>query len=329
MLMCGVWLCAAGWPESAAAQDLIQRGVIEAPAGILEIGGRQAYAVDGRTLAVFDLSKPEHPVRKGSYTFPDKIWGIKAVGSLVYAAVDKYGLGILDVSASPPTLRGSFKTPGQSKSVAIVGTTALVADHMSGVNFVDVSDPAKPEELGEFFLDGYARAVASTGTIAVAVDAPAGLYVFDFSKPDRLEPISTQQSAERPGNVYLSNPSEAGGRRLAVLVGNGALQIYDLAKPEAPVKAATFRTPGGRPQSVALRGTLAYVADGRSGVQIVDLADPSTPRLVGSFSTPAPARAVAANESLVLVSVGRPPASESAEATDGRVLILSRRDPSR
>jgi hypothetical protein len=196
---------------------------------------------------------------------------------------------------------------------------------MSGVNFVDVSDPAKPEELGEFFLEGYARAVASTGTIAVAVDAPAGLYVFDFSKPDRLEPISTQQNAERPGSVYVSTPSEAGGRRLAVLVGNGALQIYDLAKPEAPVKAATFRTPGGRPQSVAIKGTLAYVADGRSGLQIVELANPSMPRLVGSFSTPAPARAVAATDSLVLVSVGRPPASESAEATEGRVLILGRR----
>jgi hypothetical protein len=300
---------------------------------MVDVSGDHAYVVSDRTLTVFDISNPEQPAQKGFYAFPDKIWGIKAIGSLVYVAADKFGLGILDVStAGAPTLRGFFKTPGQSKSVAIVGSTALVADHMSGVNFIDVSNPAKPVSLGDFFLEGYARAVASSGSIAVAVDAPTGLYVFDFSKPGRLEPISTQQSAERPRSVHLSESSGAEGRRLAVLVGSGALQVYDLTNPATPIKTVTFRTPSGRPQDVALKGALAYVADGAAGLQIVDLMTPSIPRIVGGFNTQAPACSVAVTDSVVLVAVVRSSATGpagSAVPTDGSVLILARRGQAR
>src|SRR5262245_65139887 len=137
---------------AAQSHDYVQVGQIRATADIVEARGNQAYLVNGRTVTVVDLSNPAAPKLGGTHTFPDKIWGVRAVGSLLYAAVDKFGLGILDVSqASAPTLRGSVKTPGQSKSVAIIGSMALVADHMSGVNFIDVSDPAKPQAKGDFF----------------------------------------------------------------------------------------------------------------------------------------------------------------------------------
>jgi hypothetical protein len=327
--MAGICL---GLAVGAAAQshEYAQIGELRATADIVEARGNQAYLVHGRSLTVVDLSNPAAPRQGGTHTFPDKIWGVRAVGSLLYAAVDKFGLGILDVSqASAPTLRGSVKTPGQSKSVAVVGSMALVADHMSGVNFIDVTDPAKPQVKGDFFLDGYARAVASSGPIAVAVDSPTGVYVFDLSKPSRLEPISTQQSAERPGSVEVSEIPDGAVRRLAVLVGSGALQIYDVTDPVKPVKAATFKTPSGRPLDVALRGAIAYVADSTAGLQIVDLSTPAAPKIVGSFKTPASARSVAVTDALIVVSVtkGPVPASEESPAgSDGTVLVLSRRD---
>ena len=48
-----------------------------------------------------------------------------------------------------------------AKNVAIYGTKALVADHMSGVDYLDISNPAQPKKLGSFFLDGYARDVSA------------------------------------------------------------------------------------------------------------------------------------------------------------------------
>src|SRR5439155_14500601 len=133
-------------------------GTIPGPADLIRVDGGRAYVAAGRTLTIFDVSNPGAPERAGSHTFPEKIWGFRVVGSLVYVAADFFGVGVLDVSnVSSPVLRGSLKTPGQAKSVAIYGTKALVADHMSGLDYLDVSNASNPVKLGSFFLDGYAR----------------------------------------------------------------------------------------------------------------------------------------------------------------------------
>ena len=132
-----------GAPRSSRRRPTFtQVGSIPGPANLIELDGRtRLHRRRQDADASVDISNPAAPTRLGSYTFPEKIWGIRIVGSTVYVAADFFGLGILDVSnPSAPMLRGSLKTPGQAKNVAVVGTTALVADHMSGVDFIDVSD---------------------------------------------------------------------------------------------------------------------------------------------------------------------------------------------
>jgi hypothetical protein len=316
--------CAAV-PSSAQAVNFAPVGSILLPADLIEVHGGLAYVAVGKTLTLIDVSNPAAPKRGGAYTFPEKIWGFRVVGSLVYVAADFFGLGILDVSnAAAPALRGSFKTPGQAKSVAVFGTRAAVADHMSGVDFIDVSNLAKPVSLGSFYLDGYARDVAASGPVTYAVDSPTGLYVFDLSKPGPFEAVSTQQSATAPGSIDVSEASATAGPKVAVLVGSGSLQVYDVTNPTAPVKAATYRTPSGRPLRVSVKGSLAYVADGPEGLQLVDLSAPAAPRLVASYKTARPARDVAVAGSLVFVIVGdlgRDTATR-AHLDGGEVLIL-------
>jgi len=291
---------------------------IHARADLVDVRDGRAYLVDGKTLTIFDLSNAAAPVRQGSYAFPEKIWGIRVVGSRVFVAADFFGLGILDVSRpNAPTLVGSLKTPGQAKNVAVVGSTALVADHMTGVDVIDVSVVAAPAKRGSFFLEGYARDVIAAGSFAYAIDAPAGLYVFDLSsteKLDSLEPVGSDQSATAPASIELVTSAE-GTASLAVLVGGGALQVYDVANSRAPAKLAAFRTASGRPARAALKVSTAYVADGREGLQVVDLSTPSAPRLIRSFATAQPARDVAIDGALIALSIGQPEGG-------GDVLIL-------
>ena len=297
-------LIVAGGVERAAAQTLrfTQVGAISGPADLIRVEGAWAYVSAGKTLTVFDISKPEAPKRAGNYTFPEKIWGFRVVGSLVYVAADFFGLGVLDVSnPSAPTLRGSLKTPGQAKNVAVFGTKALVADHMSGLDYIDVSNAATPVKVGSLFLEGYARDVIAAGSLAYAIDAPTGLYVLDLAKADPLEPLSTVQSANAPGFIELSDSSAS--PRLACLVGAGLLQIYDVTNPAAPVKVATLKTPG-RPLRASLKGRLAYLADGPEGLQVVDLSTPAKPTIVGGHKAAAPARDVAVAGSHVFVVLG-------------------------
>jgi hypothetical protein len=321
-------LCAAGitaWaadPLAAQTLSFTPIGSIPGPANLIEIDGARAYVVGGDTLTIVDISNPVAPKRLGAYTFPQKIWGIRVVHPLVYVAADFFGLGILDVSnPAAPALRGSLKTPGQAKNVAVFGTRAAVADHMSGVNFIDTSDAAKPVMIGSFYLDGYARDVAASGSVAYAVDAPTGLYVFDLAKPDPVEPVSTQQSAKAPGSLVVSEASGTPGPKVAVLVGGGALQVYDLSQPAAPVRVGNFPTSGRGAARAALIGSRVYVADSGVGLQVVDVSTPKAPRLLGTYKTPTPARDVAVAGPLVFIVVGAA-AEAPREFKDQEVLIL-------
>jgi hypothetical protein len=306
---------ASAWARLGAQAPTFELvGKVHGPANLIEIEGGRGYLVGEKTLTILDLTNPASPARLGSYSFPEKIWGIRIVGSLVYVAADFFGLGIVDVSnPASPVLRGSLKLPGQAKNVALVGTTALVADHMSGIDIVDVSDAARPVNRGSYFLEGYARDVTSAGSMAYAIDAPAGIYTFDLARKGPIEPIASEQSARAPASIELSRG--ASGPNLAMLVGGGLLQIYDLSKPAAPVKVSTLRTPSGRPIRATLRGSRAYVADFREGLQVVDLSTPSTPVVLGGFKTPQPARDVAVTDSHVFVDVG-------AGEEEGEVLVL-------
>jgi len=292
---------------------------IRARADLVELHEGRVYVVDGKTLTIFDLSNAAAPVRQGAYTFPEKIWGIRVVGGRVFVAADFFGLGILDVSRPDAlSLIGSLKTPGQAKNVAVVGSTALVADHMTGVDIIDVSIVSAPAKRGSFFLEGYARDVMAAGSFAYAIDAPAGLYVFDLSSTDKLdslEPVGSDQSATAPGSIELVTKPTDGAASTAVLVGGGALQVYDVSNPKSPRKVTAFRTPSGRPTRAALKASTAYVADGREGLQVVDLSTPAAPRLIGSYPTAQPARDVAVAGPLIALSVGPPEAG-------GEVLIL-------
>jgi hypothetical protein len=309
--------------SSTQTVQFTRLGSIAGPADLVDVHEGHAYIAADRTLTIVNIANPAAPKRLGSYTFPEKIWGFRIVGSLVYVAADFFGLGILDVSnLAAPVLRGSLKLPGQAKNVAVVGTRAAVADHMSGVDHVDVSNPAKPVSLGSFFLDGYARDVASSGSYAYAVDSPTGVYVFDLAKAGTVDAVSTQQSATAPGSLVVADADTA-GPKVAILVGGNSLQIYDLSKPLEPVRVGTFRTSSGRPRRVALGGSVVYVADGQDGLQLVDVTTPAKPAALGGFKTEKQARDVAVADSLVLVVVGLP-GEGPREVKDQEVLILRR-----
>jgi hypothetical protein len=316
-----VAVASAGVLLNAQSNQFTLVGSIPGPADLVQVHGNRAYVVGHGTLRIFDATSLAAPRELGAYTFPEKIWGIEVMEPLIYVAADFFGLGILDISnPAAPRLRGSLKTPGQAKSVAVVGGKAAVADHMSGVDFVDTSNADKPAMLGSFYLEGYAREVAAFGSMTYAVDAPTGVYTFDMTQPGAPEPVHAQQTATAPGMIVVSDP-KATTPKLAVLVGAGTIQVYDLSKPAAPARLGALKTPSGRATRAALHGSHAFVADFREGLQVVDLSNPKALRVVAAYKTMAPARDVAVAGSHVFVVVGTP-SETPREFKDQEVLIL-------
>ena len=323
-LLLGLGWCLLAAPAGAGAQTLEfeEIALVPGPADLIEAGAGRAYVAADRTLTVYDLSDPSAPRRGGSYTFPEKIWGFVVRDELVYVAADFFGLGIVDVSdPETPRLLGSVKTPGQVKDVDVSGDRAVLADHMSGVDLVDISNLREPLALGSVYLDGYSRDVATAGPLAYAVDDPSGFYVLDLADTDSWEPSIALQSADGPRMVEVTDTPTGG---LAVLLGHGALQVYDLSSPTEPVHRANYATPGGALR-VALDGPLAYVADGLQGMLVVDLTAPDAPRAAGAHQPAQPVRDVAVSGDLVVLAVGPLPTGIRRSVGGGEVLVLRRR----
>jgi len=118
LLCCGIASVASG--VSAQTLHLVSVGSIPGPADWVEVKGQHAYVAAEKTFTIFDITDPAAPKRQGSYTFPERIWGFRVVGSLVYVAADVFGLGILDLSnPAEPSLKGSFKTPSPARDMTV------------------------------------------------------------------------------------------------------------------------------------------------------------------------------------------------------------------
>ena len=332
---------ASAQSAAAGAGTLKQVATIEGPAELVRAAGTQAYVASGKMLTIYDIATPSAPKRRGAFEFPEKIWGFRVYGSLLYVADGFSGMQILDVSnPDAPVVRGIAKTAGQSKAVSVAGNKAVVANHMTGVDLIDVADTKQPRYIGSAFLDGYARDAAIAGTTAYAVDNPTGLYVLDVANvaTKNFDPASALQDAHAPQVIELAETTA--GARLAVLVGGepidpkrtprpagtrprGTLQFWDLSTAAKPVMASLYRTPG-IPRHVAMQGALAYVADSEDGLHVVDISSPAKPVAVVSQHTTAPARYVAVSGSTVLVVIGGPPAAAGQPPSSVAVLTYER-----
>lgn len=317
----GLALVTAVGAQPSAQGQLTHVGTIAGPANLVKVDNGRAFVTHHRTLTVFDLADPTAPQRRGSLELPEEIWKFSVRGDRVYVGANFHGLAILDVS-DPSALRelGTFQSLGQTKIGAVFDTKLAYIDHMEGFVLIDISDETEPQPIGSYFLDGYARDVVTSGSIAYATDSPTGLYVFDLARDGVPEPIGILHAPAAPRNA-LQVTDLPNGRKVLAGIGAGGLQVYDVTDPMVPVKTATFDTPG-QASGLALRGHLAYVADGESGLQVVDLSDPAAPRITASFPTTRPARDVAASDSLVLVVAG-----ESEREGDSRDVLVMQITP--
>ena len=313
----GPALIAGASAHVAAQVQLEQVGTIPGPADLVKVDGSRAFVTHHRTFKVFDVSDPAAPQQTGALTLPEEIWKFSIRGDRAYVGANFHGLSILDLSnPDAPRELGAFQSLGQTKIGAVYDTKVAFIDHMEGFVLIDASDESKPQSIGSYFLDGYARDVVTSGSIAYATDSPTGVYVFDLARDGLPEPIGVLHAPAAPRNA-LQVTNLPDGLKLLAGIGQGGLQVYDVTDPTAPAKTATFETPG-QAYGLALRGHLAYVADGDAGLHVVDLSDPAAPQIVTSYPTPRPARDVAASDSLVLVVVGQ----GKREGNDRDVLIM-------
>jgi hypothetical protein len=68
-------------------------------------------------------------------------------------------------------------TPGFALGVVVAGNHAYLADGLSGLQVIDISDPTSPQAVGSVNTPGRARGVVVAGDHAYVADGRSGLQV--------------------------------------------------------------------------------------------------------------------------------------------------------
>ena len=155
--------------------------------------------------------------------------------------------------------------------MAVSGTYAYVADSSSGLQVIDITNPASPQIVGSVDTPGYAYGVAVSGTYAYVADG-------DYRSPgDRHHESREPPDRGQRGHAGLVPglwPSRAPTPTLADR--ESGLQVIDITNPASPQIVGSVDTPG----DAHGRGRLGHprLRRGRdSGLQVIDITNPANP----------------------------------------------------
>ncbi|MBI4007386.1 MAG: hypothetical protein HY354_02705, partial [Planctomycetes bacterium] len=87
-----------------------------------------------------------------TYNLSPVIYTHKLTRSLIFAFLFLFTISTSGglALATCPTLLGNYNTPGYAYNVYVSGTTAFVADDSSGLQIINVTNPAIPALLGNY-----------------------------------------------------------------------------------------------------------------------------------------------------------------------------------
>lgn len=252
------------------------------------VGGRACLAT-GFRLSILDMSSPFSPRLLGKILLPTTINHLAVAGSLACVATgDRYDekvpplLALIDISdPAHPAIRGACRLPYLPESL-IAGGGRFWATGKFGLAELDPAHPETPVLRFAPFGLWQTQGIAIAGSRAYVTDNFYGLRIVDISMPGmpelrgacKLPGDSCEHLAVVGDKVYVSRI------RMGVVTAesrkiNGAIQIVDVANPDAPVLRQPI-TVGLLPNRLLLAGS-TLVTNYQNGLCLINLANPAHP----------------------------------------------------
>jgi hypothetical protein len=162
--------------------------------------------------------------------------------------------------------------------VAVSGNIVCVINWQTGLDFIDVSDPAQPKMVGSYDIPRAAADVAIVGTRAYVAAGTAGVQIIDITDPASPVRLGACGVDGYAGNIVVSG-------HLACVADkwhDGRLLVIDVSAPATPVLVGAYEA-GPVAFGLAMSGNLVYLADNRNGLLIVDVSNPAQPVRAGQY----------------------------------------------
>jgi hypothetical protein len=234
--------------------------------------GNYLYLVDyaGGDLMIADVTDPEHPSFVTQwFDVADLLLAVTVQGSYAYLTCGN-------------TARANYYT------------------YDSGLSIVDVTDPSQPTLSGVYDARGDVRSISVVDDQAYVATVFPGFRIMDIADPANPATICSYWSRDSTG---LSVDVEtANGYAYATYMWQ-RLVVVNVQDEEHPEEAGSVSLNGDFPR-LAVRGTLAFVADGAMGLRIINVANPLSPLELSTTNTPGEAADVVLDGDLAYVADG-------------------------
>lgn len=143
--------------------------------------------------------------------------------------------GELRLHPFAPTVVGGYDTPGSVFGVAVAGDLAFIADQLSGLQVIDVSNLSAPTLLGSLDTAGSALGIAVSGNRVYLADSNGGLRIIDVTATVSPTLLGTYDTIGFASGVAVS------GNYAFVADYSGGLQVINVTNPAIPPAACPRR----------------------------------------------------------------------------------------
>lgn len=168
----------------------------------------------------------------------------------------------------------------------VAGGLAYVVSLATGLQIIDVTNPAVPVEVGSLGTSSLVWDVEVVGAVAYIGDS--GLRIVDVSNPALPVELSSIAGVGCNTNFQSADVEVVG--ELAYLECRAGLTIFDVSDPANPVQIGSINTASGplfpTPIDLEISGGIAYYSSVHADLQLIDVSDPTLPVSIGVVASP-------------------------------------------
>jgi hypothetical protein len=167
----------------------------------------------------------------------------------------------------------------------MTGEVLFLADAWEGLRVVDVSDPAAPREVARMEELVGPKFIVTGGDYAYLINSgqygmPYTLWVVNISQPEQPLLIDSVMVT-----VHEVTGLSQSGSFLALAIGFGGVQLYDLTNPTLPTLTGSYMAGEENYCDYVLLSGATVIASFWNGVHLLDISDPTQPRLRNILDT--------------------------------------------
>jgi hypothetical protein len=237
----------------------------------------------GNVLKIVSFEDPENPYAAGSVILDDMVEDIvwTTITGQTYCLISGTSLNIVNVTNPiTPSLVATLPLSGYGEGLAVSGTYAYIAAGGSGMEVIDISDPANPTSVKVVAGagSGYAEGVNVSPPYAYLANG-ANFSIMDISTPTNPTLLG---SYENSGGEWIQDVSVISNFAYACAYGVG-IDVVNISNPAAPAYVTTLSNP--KNADIMFDGNNGYIASREYGLTVIDVSTPSTPTIINTFLT--------------------------------------------